>query len=330
MAAPSASLADRALARQAREERTSFQLLPALAVSALAILLISLACVAFVPSVRDFMTGNTLWNGLSGLVTEKGAIMLDDLAGLPPEPAGKTLLTISEVPHDPAGLVALRRWAEEGGRLVVMDDFGQGNQVLEGLGLKLRFSGLTLLDPIFCYQKPELPRLTDLSPELTQRGISALTLNHATTLTGLEGSQVLARSSDQSYVEVPTGNGSQTSRAYGPFAAAARVAVGRGEVYVLSDPSLLINSMAGRDDNRALMVLLAGEGSPGSLYLDTSRLKKGPLDSSKSGLDAARAAFAHPAAATALALFITLAFGLLLLRRNPPADTQNHGGDHLA
>ena len=62
--------------------RVSSVLLPVVAI----VLVISLLCVWFYPSVQDFMAGNTMWNGIRDFCAEFGAAGIDSLEELP-EPA---------------------------------------------------------------------------------------------------------------------------------------------------------------------------------------------------------------------------------------------------
>ena len=62
---------------------------------------------------------------------------------------------------------------------------------------------------------------------------------------------------------------------------AARLEFGHGEVILVSDPSILINSMVRKDDNRAFPGYPTGGIEPGGILVDQLHLEKGPLDHSR-------------------------------------------------
>ncbi len=262
----------------------------------IAVLIISIVCVLFYPTVQDFMVGNSLWNGLADFCGRYKAVNIDSFVGLPESPGGVALLSIPYLRWDESELSQLRSFVVGGGKFILMDDFGWGNQILKYLGLQVRLSGKMLLDPLFCYKNPRLPRITDFSPQLKEAGINSVVLNHATVLEGAEPGKVMAWSSSESFLDLDGDGRRSPAEPRGPFAVAAEFRVGKGEVIVVSDPSILINSMVGKDDNRAFLEYITGlsQRSPGSIMVDRLHLEKTPLDESKLKLARAREFLARP------------------------------------
>lgn len=272
--------------------------------TALAVLIISAVCVEFYPTMQDFMASNSRWNGLSNFCKDYGACPLDSFEHLPEKPQGKALLSLPYLSYNEEELAELKGFVSQGGRLILMDDYGQGNRVLEYLGLKANFSGQMLLDPLFCYKKPKLPRITNFSPEVSRAGVKAIVLNHATALTGVDSETVLARSSKRSFLDV-NGDGKRSqAEPKGPLPIAARFELGQGEVILVSDPSILINSMMGKDDNRAFLDYLTYNIKPGDILVDRVHLEKSTLDKSKLKLEAARELFSKPLPALGLVALV--------------------------
>jgi len=273
----------------------------------LTVAVISLACVSFMPSVNDFMFGNTLWNGLAGFSEQYSAVNLESPAQ-PSGESGATVLLIPQLPLSPAELSHLKDFAANGGTLAIADDYGHGNQVLEYLGLTARFSQLTLMDPFFCYKNPALPRITDFSPEVAQYGVVSIVLNNATVLTGVSPGDVLAWSSAESFL----GSGqtpASTPVATGPFPIAARIKFGSGNIVLLSDPSIFINSMLNLEDNRLFLEYLLGKAAhAGGLYVIESALDRGAMDYAKRGLARVQEAFRQPMVA---AVFLAAIFAIV-------------------
>lgn len=277
----------------------------------LAVAVISLACVSFMPSINDYMVGNTLWNGLADLSRGYPAAAPDNL----PQPSAAslgTMLVVPELPPSPADLSGMREFISGGGTLIIADDYGYGNQVLEYLGVTARFSGLTLLDPLFCYKNPAFPRITDFSPEVVGYGVISVVLNNATALTGVNPKDVLAWSSKESILgagQIPAA----TKSGGGPYPVAARMTVSSGEVVLLSDPSIFINSMLKMEDNRIFVdYLLSKAAVTGSLHIIETSLNKGAMDYAKAGLARAQEAFKQPVLACVLlaAVFAAVFTGL--------------------
>ena len=151
-----------------------------------AILLVSLVCIWFYPSVQDLAAANEAWNGIRNTTNELQAEAVTSLDGLPDAAETTALITIPSQDYSDEDLSRLRQFVEGGGRLVLMDDYGYGNRLLAYMGLGVTFAGQPLLDPLFCYQNQQMPRATDFSPGLQEAGVSAITLNRATALSNVE------------------------------------------------------------------------------------------------------------------------------------------------
>lgn len=288
-----------------------------------AILLVAALCVVFYPTVQDFMVGNSLWNGLADFSREQKAGFLDSIDRLPELPQHKVLLSIPQLPYTEEELAELKEFVAGGGRLILMDDFGRGNEVLEYLNLPARFSGRILLDPLFCYKNPRLPRITDFAPEVREAGVKSVVLNHATVLVNTGSGEVLARSSEQSFLDLDEDGRRSSGEPKGPFPVVVRFELGRGKLILVSDPSILINSMMGKEDNRAFLEYLVGYNIERSLLIDRAHLEKSPLDESKLKLAKARELFSRPPLTLGLVLVIFIGVSRYLLWRDKSQGGQN-------
>lgn len=259
------------------------------------VVIVSLLTVWFYPSVEDYMHTNPFWNGLRDFSGEFDVEWSQSLGSAAGRPAGTMLIEIPYSSYGEGDLARISEYVESGGLLLLADDYGYGNSVLQALGLEARFSGSPLLDPLFCEKNQRLPRVTDFAEDVSRAGIESLVLNHATALLEVDSDAVLARSSGSSYLDL-NGNGArdddEPERGY---ATASVHRVGDGTVVLLSDPSILINSMVDRDDNRAFVRYLRETyGSGRTLVADVSRLPSRPLDNSKRELDDVRDRISHP------------------------------------
>lgn len=257
----------------------------------------------YYPSSTDFAVSNTHWNGLSD-ISRQFAIAPFALAHrFPAESRGTALLVIPARPPQAAHLRLLRTYVEAGGVLVLLDDFGFGNDVLASLSSEIRFSGQLLADPLFNLRNSRLPRILDIAPSPITQGVEGLILNHATVLTGISELQGVALSSPVSYLDVSRSGRRDEGDSVGPFPVAAFEPLGEGYVVVVSDPSIVINSMIPLAHNRRLLRnALALAGANARVFLDDALLPQAPLDVAKNLLADTRRLLASPAAAFALAV----------------------------
>lgn len=255
----------------------------------------------YYPSSTDFAVSNTHWNGLSEVSRQFGVKLLTQTNGFPVESRGTVLLVIPSVPPQPSHLRSMKRYVESGGVLVLLDDFGSGNDVLTFLGSQIRFSGQLLADPLFHLRNSRLPRIFDVAPSPITQGVEELVLNHATVLTGISEIQGVAVSSPVSYLDLNRTGRRDEGDPVGRFVVAGLEPHGSGYMVVVSDPSILINGMIDLAHNRRLLlnaVNLAGGNA--RVFLDDVLLPSEPLDAAKRVLADARQLIGGPAAAFAL------------------------------
>jgi hypothetical protein len=246
------------------------------------------------PNRDDFSAANTSWNGADDFCAQFEASTIDSLSSLPTQPSGTTLVLIPYTPFTAEELEELKDYVSGGGTLLVMDDYGYGNEVLEHLGLRYRFSGAPLLDPLINYKNAQFPKIVNFTGSPLTQGVDAVMFNHATCLMGVPEDEVIATSSSFSFVDVD-GNASWDEEIdeKGPFAVAANTEFGQGQVIAIADPSILINSMIGMEDNRAF--LRNAIDNP-QILLDESHLTESALTQTQEGLGVVRNAFSYPLA----------------------------------
>lgn len=217
----------------------------------------------FTPPRDDLWFENPFWNGLSKVYSRLEPVRLQDLMGVAEpvvEPSGSTVLMLGPSRmFTPFETVIVNRFLHLGGRVVLADEFGTGNSLLERLGLDVRFSGLLLLDPLFKDGSSRMPRILNVSSV----GVDELVLNYPTVLDDADDLEVLAWSTSFSYLAVSPGPPDEDS-VYGPFPVAAEVGVGDGSLVLIADSSLFINSMLDRGDNMEFLLSLV----EGEVFLD--------------------------------------------------------------
>lgn len=278
-----------------------------LPILALAILLVSCAVIWFYPPTGDYRVDNPSWNGFSELTAQTDAIVVGLLSDLPSSGAGTALVMVPYTEYTQEQLSQLSRYVTSGGTLVLMDDFGYGNQVLGSLGLTARFSGQTLLDPLHNYKNKYFPSITHFSTSANVN-VSSIAFNHATYLASTEGLTVIAYSSAFSFADANSDGTCDSGEATGELAVAAYARSGQGYVVVLADPSLAINGMITIDDNSVFLTKIIGiGGGDPQVYIDQSHLASTVLDQSKALLSSVYGLVASPLGTLTLIIVVLVA-----------------------
>ncbi len=277
---------------------------------------ISLLCVWFYPSIQDFMASNIMWQGIRNFSSEFNAENIDSLDDLPALPEKVVLVAIPYLEYTNEELVKMKRFVDNGGTLLLMDDYGYGNSVLAHLGVSARFTNKPLLDPLISYKNRFMPRITDFAPEVKENDIDVIMLNHATTLTNIVESGVIAWSSSASFLDINENGVWDEGEPKGPLIVAAKLRLGQGTLALVSDPSIMINSMVGRDDNyRFIEYLTRYNGEQKEIVVDSSHLSQTPLDVSKTRLIGAREALSSPYALVGITAMIFVVVSRYTLKK---------------
>lgn len=280
------------------------------------ILVISLLCIWFYPSVQDFMASNIMWNGIRNFSSEFGADNIDSLDNLPDLPEKAVLVAIPYLEYSDEELSKMKRFVDDGGTLLLMDDYGYGNSVLAYLGVSPRFTNKPLLDPLFCYKNQSIPQITDFAPGVKESDIDVIMLNHATTLINVIESEAIAWSSSASFLDINENGVLDQGEPKGPFAVAAEFQLGKGTLALVSDPSIVINAMVGRDDNYDFIrYLTRHKGEQKGMLVDSSHLTKAPLDVSKTRVIDSREVLSSPYALLGIIAMIFVAVSGFTLKK---------------
>jgi len=173
-----------------------------LAVIGAAVVIAMVVLVWFFPYNDDFGVENPLWNGIEELNSVSPVIPLESLSELPSSPEGEVLLLVPYVRFTASELDEVSRFVNNGGTLVLADDYGYGNQVLKYLEIEERFSGYALLDPLFNHRNERLPRIYHFNSGTITNDVRDIVLNHATCLINVSENNVLAYSSAFAYIDI--------------------------------------------------------------------------------------------------------------------------------
>lgn len=242
----------------------------------------SIVSIWLVPSGQDFMGSNTMWNGTKDIRDNLHAEPLNSLETLPKDIEKSMIISIPYKDYTQGDLDFFKVFVENGGTMLLMDDFGYGNTVLKALNVSARFNGKLLADPLFNYKNEKLPKITDLSPDVKNSGIEVLVLNHATVIENISETEIIARSSVSSYLDTNENGSLEEGEPQGAFPVAALLNSGSGRLIIISDPSIIVNTMLNRYDNANFIEFLVSYGGlERKVFFDESHLVYTTLDISK-------------------------------------------------
>jgi hypothetical protein len=277
-------------------------------------LVISLACITVFPSVHDFLEYNTTWNGIRQSLNGLNASTINSPQKLTQTDTNSALICIPYIQYDNTELGSYKNFLDNGGTLMLMDDFGYGNSILEYLNISCRFSGVPLLDPLFCYKNQWFPLITDFNPSFN-KDVKEIVLNHATALINTENTEVIAWSSSSSYLDQNGNESPDDGEQKGPLPVAVEMRFGSGTIILVSDPSILVNSMLGKYDNMLFIKTLASADSSGeNIVMDTSHLVKDPMDVTKSRLVGIKNVLSQPYAVLGIVFLLFIFTSIYMLR----------------
>jgi hypothetical protein len=231
-------------------------------------IIVSMGLIVLIPASDNYDLQNPYWNGMTTLRSEFRITPLTNLSSLAeqlPFASNDALLVIGPtLTYSQSDANLIRSFANAGGLVVIADDFGSGNQLLGLIGLKSRFAGPLLVDPLYNIKAEQLPIIT----QVYLPGVHQLAFDYATYLNVSDpSSQVLAYSSPFSFADLQQTGRYVNTDPLGPFPVVASIHLGRGRIVLISDSSLYLNAMIDQTDNLASFATILGGRQP---FIDTS------------------------------------------------------------
>ncbi|MFC2002714.1 DUF4350 domain-containing protein [Chloroflexota bacterium] len=274
-----------------------------LVILTIALIIVLAIIIWFFPSSDDFRSDNPFWNGIKNANSTYEALPLESLSDLPLLPHGSTLILIPYLNFTPTELEGLDSFVTRGGRLILADDYGLGNQLLEHLGLEVRFSQQPLLDPLFNHRNRRFPRISHIIASPITSNTESLILNHATSLTNVEAGDVLALSSLYSFLDLNGNESLDEDEPVGPLPVVSQHNLNNGSIILISDPSIFINCMAYLANNSIFLQNIAATATS-KLFIDQSHLPPTNLSHTKNLLASVRDSVTTPVGAAILVILV--------------------------
>jgi hypothetical protein len=232
----------------------------AIAVAASIIAVLALSTI--LPSSDDYMPDNPYWNGQNIFSKTVNATFTDPKTILL-EPEKTTIFIISpEKNMTEEYTIMLKNFAESGGTIVLMDETGKINPILEELNVGVEIEPHPIMDPLYYYRSWKLPKITNINPTTpTTKNVTSIATDipSAIKIEDTRNIKVLAYTSYFSYMDLDGDGQPSKDDPAGPFPIAVEKAYGQGKIIVISDSSLFINSIIELGDNKILLKNIVGE-----------------------------------------------------------------------
>ncbi|HDP96236.1 MAG TPA: DUF4350 domain-containing protein [Euryarchaeota archaeon] len=235
----------------------------AVTILTVAIALLGLCMVApVISTTTDFSIFNSGWNGTSRLAVSTytaGKFAPSFVVQSTGTDLEVVQMELTEIELDPstAALVIIGPTEEytlaegeyvgdfvrAGGILLLADDFGTGNTLLEHMGAACRFSNRLAIDLAF-QKSAEFSVCFDLEEDPMTSNVTSLLLNYPSTVSlNPSVADGIAWTSVASWMDEDGDRMQDWGEPRGPFCILARESMGDGTLILLSDPSVLINGM---------------------------------------------------------------------------------------
>jgi hypothetical protein len=204
-------------------------------------------------SEADFSLDNPYWNGASGLSSAnvKPLYAISDLSGVG---ATDTLLIMSperDYTADESAKVAA--FLRGGGKVVVMDDFGNASSLLDSINSPITINPVPLCEYDNYYINHSFPIVNNIIPSGYTANVSELVFNHPVSLNLSSDAYPLASTAETGWLDVNDNYRMDGSERLGSYSVVAMANYGSGELLVIGDPDIFINSMTDKGDNKIFM-----------------------------------------------------------------------------
>ncbi len=223
-------------------------------------------------TTEEYSRYNTQWNGTSVSIErfhEAGAVKVHDAADLDRYRNALLVIIAPEGSYTPAEIARYKAFLEQGNSILLADDSGSGNLLLRGLGSSIELGQGNVSSAERSYIDPGALIGRRCADHPLLENCTELQFNHPWTVTG---GTPLIRTSLLSWID-QNGNGRiDPGEPQGSYDLCSCEAIGRGEIIVLADPSLFINSMLAIDSqaDNAQFLRQVTESHP-SVLLDQTR-----------------------------------------------------------
>jgi hypothetical protein len=237
-----------------------------LLLSGLAVLIILLVLGRFYFSEEDFNLQNPDWNGLSHLASAIHATPLYSTATLAGQGSGKTLLIVGpKKNYTTEESSQVLSFLHSGGKVVVADDLGSADSLLDAIGSPITIDPVLMCQYENYYVNQTFPIITNISSPNMQN-VRQIVLNHPASLNVTDTAEIIASTSDKAWLDYNGNLSLDGDERMGIYPVAAIDSFAGGQLLVISDPDVFVNSMQDKGDN----AVFASDIFTGPVMVDVS------------------------------------------------------------
>jgi len=227
---------------------------------------------------------NDQWDGCSNLLnlTNQTSILYDE-SSTPTHT--HTLLTIIG-PKTPFNLDESKHiltFLTSGGVVLLADDTGSGNSLLQSLNVSARFARTTISDLYFYSKQPIYPLISGFAPSPVTRSLTLILMDHPSYIQIMDNRTVneLAYSSPFTFID-NYGNGTISQKeSTQSYPVMASTQIGNGLLVLVSNAAVFANGAIGFFNNTQLFRNLLNMAG-GSATIDITHLNRAPLSDLRS------------------------------------------------
>ena len=231
--------------------------LPQLLLAAYTALTIIALVYAASTSSAAFGAYNSQWDGtgeLRNVAADAGANVTvgTNVSQYPTTGADSTVAVVLSPaePYSPNERTRIAAFVRSGGTLVVAEDYRpEGNALLATVGADARFDGRPVYDNRNYYRNSSLPEVTPTGDYPETAGVDTVVLNYGTTVRA-GNATTLVTTSEYAYLDTNGDGELDGAEQLASRPVVTSEPVGDGRVIAVSDPSLFVNAMLERGDNR--------------------------------------------------------------------------------
>ncbi|MGA9139013.1 MAG: DUF4350 domain-containing protein [Methanocella sp.] len=225
-------------------------------------------------SEADFSIYNPAWNGITQFPNNNSVNLLYSISDISGVGENNLVLIINPTRNFTADeSIQALSFMYRGGTIVLMDDFGTANTLLNDIGSPITIYQAPLCDDNDYYKRPSFPVITTINQTGLMSNVTKIMLNHPTALNVTVNAIILATSSSFSWIDANANTIIDQKEVYGKYPVMARADYGAGQLYVASDPDILVNVMINEGNNS---VFASNIMKSGNVYLDISHGQKIP------------------------------------------------------
>jgi hypothetical protein len=245
-----------------------------LVLAAASLIMLALVAGTLLLSNASFSLGNPQWDGISSVAMNGRTAPVSDFGQLRQASAGDTLLIIGpSAGYTEQDARDVASFLLNGGRAIVMDDYGTANTLLENLSSPVRIYPVPLCQDVDYYHSPALPLVRGITYGDITDSVEVLAFNHAVPLNLSGDALPLAATSSRGWMDANDNGALDDNEIFGSYTLVARAGYGNGELIVAGDADLLTNGLLKKGDNGVMLGnILAG----GTVFVDTGHGQQVP------------------------------------------------------